>query len=183
MHFKLRNATDSDRPAIANVILAAFGEAEGREIRDLVTDLLADPTAQPSLSLVATAGEKVVGHVLFTSGRIRGSKQGVSAAILAPLAVRPDYQDHGIGGRLIAEGLRRLEAAGVLLVFVLGDPGYYSRHGFSPAGIEGLDAPCSIPSEYADAWMVQALSPGVLERVSGQVVCADALHDPKHWQE
>ena len=69
------------------------------------------------------------------------------------------------------------------LVFVLGDPGYYSRHGFSPAGIEGLDAPCSIPSEYADAWMVQALSPGVLERVSGQVVCADALHDPKHWQE
>lgn len=114
MHFELRNATDSDRPAIANVILAAFGEAEGREIRDLVTDLLADPTAQPSLSLVATAGEKVVGHVLFTSGRIRGSKQGVSAAILAPLAVRPDYQEPrhrraaDRGGPQTAGGCRRV---------------------------------------------------------------------------
>ncbi|WP_207896275.1 hypothetical protein [Thiobaca trueperi] len=39
------------------------------------------------------------------------------------------------------------------------------------------------PAEHADAWMVQALEPGLIGPVRGQVRCADALGDPRHWQE
>jgi predicted N-acetyltransferase YhbS len=84
---------------------------------------------------------------------------------------------------LIAEGLNELREMGVDLVFVLGYPGYYQKHGFSPAGVKGYAAPYPIPPEHADAWMVQELRPGIMEQTRGRVRCAETLTDPKHWRE
>jgi len=183
MNVRLRAATEYDWPAISDVMLAAFGEAEGPEIVELVADLLEDPTARPLWSLVATEAERVVGHILFTATRIEPDPGNLASAILAPMAVHPDCQQRGIGRRLINDGLERLTAAGVGLVFVLGDPAFYTRFGFAPAGEQGLEAPHPVPPEHADAWMVQALQPGVGGQVSGRVVCADSLMDPKYWLE
>lgn len=183
MNLQVRRALDSDKQAITDVVIAAFGDQQGREIADLVTELLADPGAQPLVSLVATADDHVVGHILFTSVQLNYSPRVVSSAILAPLSVHPDCQNQGIGGRLIQEGLKQLKASGVELVFVLGHPGYYPKYGFSGAGSKGLDAPYPIPPENSDAWMVQELQPGVIGHVSGRVICADALNNPRHWRE
>jgi len=87
------------------------------------------------------------------------------------------------GGRLIIEGLKQLKAAGVELVFVLGHSGYYPKYGFCAAGVKGFEAPYPIPQENSGAWMVQELHPGVIGHVSGLVICADALNDPKHSRE
>ena len=183
MNLQVREGFESDKQAIADVVTAAFGEVQGQEIADLVTELLADQSAQPFLSLVVTAHDNVVGHILFTNARIKHAQQIVASAILAPLSVHPEYQNQGIGGRLIEEGLKQLKAADVELVFVLGHPGYYPKYGFSAAGTEGFDAPYPIPPENSGAWMVQQLRPGLIGHVSGQVICADALNDPKHWRE
>jgi putative acetyltransferase len=83
----------------------------------------------------------------------------------------------------IEKGLRHLTKTGVDLVFVLGHPEYYPRYGFKPAGHLGFEAPYPIPDEHADAWMVQALRPGVIGSVSGKVRCADELNMPEHWRE
>ena len=72
---------------------------------------------------------------------------------------------------------------GVALVFVLGDPAYYTRSGFQPVGDQGLKAPYPLPAAYAEAWMVQALSDGVLGQVRGTVVCGDALMRRELWVE
>jgi putative acetyltransferase len=183
MNLQVRKAFESDKQAISDVVIAAFGDVQGQEIADLITNLLADPSAQPLLSLVATTNDSVVGHILFSKVRIKHSKRIVSAAILAPLSVHPEYQNQGIGGRLITEGLKRLKAAGVELVFVLGHPDYYPKYAFSAAGIKGFDASYPIPPENSGAWMVQELLPGVIGHVNGQVICADALNDPKYWRE
>ena len=183
MNIQVRTAQESDRSSVAQVVRAAFSEDQGGEIVDLVTDLLADASALPSLSLAATADGSVVGHIFFTNARLTTSQREISAAILAPLSVHPAFQNQGIGGRLINAGLQQLKASGVELVFVLGHPGYYPKHGFSPAGIQGFDAPYPISPEHAGAWMVQELQPGIIVRFQGQVICADALNDPKHWRE
>jgi hypothetical protein len=183
VNFQVRKAFESDERAISDVVIAAFGGVQGQEIADLITDLLADPSAQPLLSLVATDNDYVVGHILFTSTRIKHSQRMVSSAILAPLSVHPEYQNQGIGGQLIKEGLKQLKATGFELVFVLGHPGYYPKYGFSAAGIRGFEAPYPIQPENFDAWMVQELHPGIIGCVSGQVICAEALNDPKHWRE
>ncbi len=183
MNMHVRNACDSDTPAIADIVRAAFGAVSGQEIADLIADLLADPSAYPLVSLVATVDTTIVGHILFTSAHIQLSQRMVSAAILAPLAVHPTHQRQGIGSRLIEAGLKQVQATGVELVFVLGHPGYYPKYGFSPAGIQGFDAPYPIPPEDASAWMVQELHPGIIGHVRGHVICAKALDDPRHWRE
>jgi len=179
----IREATASDTPALADLAMTAFGAEEGPEIAALIEALLADPTARPLLSLVATAGDDIIGHVLFTAVSLRPASPGVTARILAPLAVRPGHQGQGIGGRLVRDGLERLRRAGTDLVFVLGDPRYYSRFGFTPAGRAGFEAPHPIPPEHAGAWMVLGLAPDAVDRARGRVTCADSLADRRYWIE
>lgn len=179
----IQHSKNSDRLGLVALHKAAFGPEEGPVIADLVVDLLTDPTAMPLLSLMATEGDNVIGHILFTNVKITPCDDTPPAMILAPLAVHPEVQSQGVGGKLIKEGLRRLTESGVALVFVLGHPGYYPKYGFKPAGTRGFEAPYPILEKNADAWMVQELYSGVINRVSGKVRCADVLDQPQYWRE
>ena len=55
---------------------------------------------------------------------------------LAPIAVARDYRRRGYAASLIETGLKRAKTDGWFGVFVLGDPQYYGRFGFSPAAAE-----------------------------------------------
>jgi putative acetyltransferase len=179
MAMEIRITTDEDLHVILAVEQAAFGR---QDVVDLTRDLLSDPSARPLISLLAYEDGRAVGHVLFTRARIEADNSP-SAMILAPLAVIPEQQKKGVGGALIREGLRLAGEAGVELVFVLGHPTYYPRYGFEPAGRLGLNAPYPIPEKDAEAWMVQALRPGLLGEVRGCVACAEAMDSPEHWRE
>ncbi len=176
----IREALDSDLQAVLTINRMAFGQDDEAA---LVQSILSDPSAQPTLSLIALEDARPLGHVLFSRARLTGAASGQSAAILAPLAVVPDVQRQGIGGRLIESGLALLIDAGVGLVFVLGYPAYYRRHGFQPAARYGLVAPYPIPEKDADAWMVQALRKGEIAAAGGRVACCDALDRPELWRE
>ncbi|MBT8434934.1 MAG: N-acetyltransferase [Gammaproteobacteria bacterium] len=180
---KIRESKESDRSAIDAIHMNAFGQPEGREIVDLVNDLLEDETAKPLLSLVAERGGKLAGHVLFTTARLQPGNEATLIRILAPLAISSENQGEGIGGGLIKEGLKRLAESGVDLVFVLGHPQYYPKFGFQTAGLLGFEAPHTIPAEHADAWMVQALKPDGLAGKKGRVQCSKILNQPQHWRE
>jgi putative acetyltransferase len=181
---KIRKSIESDKLEIENIHTKAFGEKKGAEIADLVKGaLFNDKTVIPLLSLVTIEGKKIVGHILYTTVEIIQTMESVSAQILAPLAIIPDFQNKGIGAQLIKEGLNQLKDLGVALVFVLGHPGYYPRSGFTPAGVFGFEAPYHIPEEHAGAWMVQELCFGVIGRIKGAVQCADVLNQPEHWRE
>ncbi len=143
---------------------------------------MGDASARPILSLLAESGGTAVGHVLFTTATLAGPQDAPDAAILAPLAVLPEAQGQGVGRRLVEAGLERLAQDGVALVFVLGDPAYYSRFGFAPAAPLGLAPPYELPAAYAEAWMVKALVGGVLGSVRATVHCADMLAKPEYWR-
>lgn len=177
---RIRETTPADVADLMLVNRLAFG---GDTVPDLAKEILADHTARPVLSLLAFDDERPIGHVLFSKARLAEPDSKHSVAILAPLAVVPDAQRQGVGGRLIETGLRQLSEAGVELVFLAGHPSYYPRHGFRPAGALGLAPPYPFPPEHADAWMVHALRPGLLGSVRGKVVCCDALNRPEHWRE
>lgn len=176
----IRATSASDRDDIRAIHTLAFGQPDEA---DLTIALLDDPSAAPVLSLIAFADQKAAGHILFSNARLTGAAHPCSVSILAPLAIIPDFQRRGLGGMLIEDGLQRLRDANTDLVFVLGHPEYYPRHGFEPAGRLGLDAPYPIAAEHADAWMVLALRPNLLGEVSGTVKCADALDKPEYWSE
>ncbi len=180
---KIRCAIEQDRDSILAVHRSAFGAGDGEVIAKLVDEMFDDTSGEPSLSLVAEADGVLVGHLLFTYASIEPDCGQVGARILAPLAVVQNRQGQGIGGRLIETGLRLLKEARVDLVFVLGYPDYYSRFGFRPAGVRGLQATYPIPPQNADAWMVTELTPGTIENCTGTVRCSNALNHPKYWVE
>lgn len=176
----IKKATNSDLNDVLRIETEAFGHSKES---NLVKGLLKDDSAKPLLSLLAIDDDEAVGHILFTKVKITGNEDALSAMILAPLAILPDAQGKGVGGKLIKEGLQELSKSKVDLVFVLGHPGYYPRYGFKPAGALGFEAPYPIAEKDAGAWMVQELKPGVIGNISGKIICADMLNKPEHWRE
>jgi len=61
--------------------------------------------------------------------------------VLSPLGVLPGHQRRGIGSALARRGLEILAGRPVPLVFLEGDPRYYSRFGFAPGGDLGFRKP------------------------------------------
>jgi putative acetyltransferase len=175
----IRETNDADLSDILFVEREAFISNKEAE---LTRDMLADPTAKPLLSLMAFVEGQPAGHILFTAARLLGGSREVVVSFLAPLAVVSKFQRQGVGGSLVKKGLKLLSKSGVELVFVVGHPEYYPRHGFTSAGELGVETPFPIPEKHADAWMVCALRPGVLGVVSGKVVCCDVLNKPELWR-
>jgi putative acetyltransferase len=176
----IREALEEDLGAVLDVERRAFGQDIEAE---LVRELMSDSSAVPRLSLLAATDGQPVGHVLFTAVTVIGADRPVPASILAPLAVVPEVQRRGYGKKLVEDGLTRLARDGVAIVFVLGDPRYYSRFGFVPATRLGFEAPFELPAEYGDAWMVKALGDGIIGSVTGRIRCADALSRPEYWRD
>jgi len=172
----IRKALHSDLDNVLSVERAAFGSEEEA---NLVGELVVDSSAKPMVSLLAFQENRAVGHILFTKARLE-PKSTLSISILAPLAVVPNAQNQGIGGKLINSGLQALSKSGVDLVFVLGHPTYYPRYGFKPANNLGFEAPYPV---HAEAWMVRALRSGATGTFRGKVICADKLDDSKYWCE
>ena len=56
------------------------------------------------------------------------------------MAVSPEFQNQGIGSKLIREGLKVCAAEGCEAIFVLGHANYYPRFGFEIAKTEVLPA-------------------------------------------
>ena len=179
---KIRETKPADLKDILNVISSAFsGDEEVDAIKELVKNLLDDPTAQPSLSLLAFEDNKPVGYILFSKIYLKKNKDHISTSILCPLAVTTEEQNKGIGGELIKTGLEILNKSCVNIVFVLGHPEYYPRYGFSPAGCQGLEAPYPILEKNSDAWMLQTLGDYTIDDYSDKVSCSDALNKQELW--
>lgn len=132
----IRDATRADAVAISALHNAAFGG--GAEAR-LVAALEAD--GDTIVSLVTEIEGAIVGHVLYSRMTVEADGKILPAAGLAPVGVFPHYQRLGLGSMLIRDGLARLSSLGIRIVFVLGDPAYYERFGFSA----NLAAPYASP--------------------------------------
>src|SRR6187551_1487119 len=84
---------------------------------------------------VAEVDGQVAGHVMFTRSLLDAPPRLVDVQVLSPLGVLPVHQRRGIGTALVRYGVTALEQRGEPLIFLEGDPRYYSRHGFT-AGVE-----------------------------------------------
>jgi putative acetyltransferase len=159
MASQVRPERPGDAEAIRHVHRLAFGqEDEGR----LVDGLRAGGHVR--LSLIAEEEGQIIGHILFSDLPILTTAGTVPALALAPLAVVPAWQRHGIGSLLIREGLRTCAEQGHRIVVVLGHRDYYPRFGFSAALARPLKAPFA-----GESFMALELVKRALDGVAGEV--------------
>jgi putative acetyltransferase len=119
--------------------LERYGSGDGEVA--LIAGLRAEGDVIVELARVQDG--EVVGHAMFS--RMIADPALCRAAALAPVAVRIDRQQLGIGGALIRTGLQACAEKGMEAVFVLGDPTYYRRFGFSAVKADGIASAYSGP--------------------------------------
>ena len=146
MDLEIRTARPPDRDSILGVVQAAFsnGDGDGREELDIVEAVSKLGAVARGLELVATVDRVVIGYVLGSWGAL-GRRPVVG---VAPLAVMPHFQGLGVGSALMLELIDRADASGLDMVLVLGDPAYYERFGFEPAGPMGVHPLSGAESRY-----------------------------------
>ncbi len=159
----VRPESENDVEAVRRVVTAAYG---GDRVPQLL-DALRASVAWLDLSFVAEKGDEVVGHVAYSRGWLDAPTRLVEVLVLSPLSVLPEHQRAGIGSALVRESLEAVQHRPEPLVFLEGDPGYYSRLGFVSGDLLQLTAPstrippgafqvASLPG-YDQTWMTGAL--------------------------
>ena len=163
----IRQTTPTDTAQIRALYPLSFPD---EDLTPVVSALLKE--GPQVLSLASFDGDALVAHVLFSLCTTEGQHQ--TGSLLGPLGVLPSHQRQGLGDTLVRNGLNRLEKSGVSQVFVLGDPGYYQRFGFSPE--RHMLAPYPLPVEYGDAWQSMPLA-------SRAPLLAGQLSVPEPWMD
>ena len=158
----IRAETTDDIPAIRDIVAAAFGQPAEAGLVDALRQ-----SGDAVMSLVADESGRISGHILFSN-----LQTPENCIALAPVSVAPDRQNQGIGSALIREGLARARQSGWRAVFLLGEPEYYQRFGFSVALADRFETP--YPKPYV---MALELTPGALDQCAGNVTYAPPFLD------
>jgi len=174
---KIREANIEDAENIKNVHLQAFDESEAQIVSDLAANLLKNDGPVKALSLVAMENNEIVGHVAFSPVFLESTNEHF-AYILAPLAVSPKLQNKNIGSSLVEFGLDAISNLGTFIVFVYGDPQYYSRFGFKTESADKFVPPYTL--QFSEGWQVMQLNVNSLPD-GGKITCVDALNNLELW--
>ena len=152
----IRKEEERDFEEIKKINDISFGgEFESR----LVTNLRGGKNF--ILSLVAEKDEEIIGHIMYSRIKI----EEVDSLALAPMCVIPEYQNMGIGSKLIEKSLEILKNMGEKSVVVLGHDKYYPKFGFETASKYGIKCPYDVPDEAFMALEIEkkSLKSGMVE--------------------
>lgn len=174
----IRIATIHDSVDVQRVYLYAFPKGEGEIVSKLSIDLLSEQTTPQTISLVAETDGIIVGHIAFSPVSI-DNHQNFQGYILAPLGIMPEYQKRRIGSKLIEYGMHQLPGMGINVVFVYGDPKYYSRFGFSADAAHQYITPYKL--QYPFGWQAIILKECDIENPPVAITCVTSLCDPRLW--
>ncbi len=168
--FIIRSEKHEDIHKLKEVNDLAFGRDNESKLIEAIRQ---SETFIPELSLVAEneAGE-IIGHVLLSKIIIETQDQSIPSLALAPMAVKPEYQNQKIGSQLVKEALNRSKSLGFESVVVLGHKEFYPRFGFIPASKKSIRPPFDVPDE---VFMVLELKENALQGIQGTVKYPDAF--------
>ena len=166
----IRPFVPTDLDAVLTLYPAAFPD---EDLLPLVSDLAG---CEDAIAFVARMDDRLVGHIAYT--RCTLGTPGAQIALLAPLAVHPDFAKQGIGSALAKTGNKVMAESGAAAILVLGDPLYYGRFGFKAEDL--IETPHPLPTEWAEAWQSIWLDDNKIDQRQKLVV--PALWDkPELW--
>ena len=174
---KIREANVNDSEGVKNIHLQAFDNSEAEQVSDLAVKLLHEKSTVNIISLVAIDDDAIIGHVAFSPVFLSSTNEHFGY-ILAPLAVLPTHQNNRVGSTIVKHGLDTISSLGAFIVFVYGDPQYYSRFGFKTDLAKNFTPPCTV--QYPDGLHAMKLNLTDFPE-GGEFKCVNSLNDPELW--
>lgn len=144
----IRQEEEKDYEKVFILTEEAFRDMEHSDHQEhfLVEKLRQSEAFVPELSLVAEdENGSIAGHILFTKLIIENGPETFESLALAPVSVKPEFQNQGIGGQLIREGHLIAQKLGYQSVILIGHEDYYPRFGYEKTSNFGISFPFEIP--------------------------------------
>lgn len=171
---QIRTAKPKDYTQIDELIREAFTNTEhgyGQEA-ELVNKIRMSSEYVDELELVVADGEKLLGYGLLSEVQIENETKSFTGLVLAPLAVRSEYQNKGVGSLLMKELEKRAVNLNYRFISILGHPSYYPKFGYAAASKYDVFPPFEVPD---DAFMIKPLFEGALNDISGTIKYSEAF--------
>lgn len=168
MNIHLRLEQLSDYRETENVVREAFWNhfSPGCDEHYLLHIMRDSPVFVPELNVVAVVDDKIVGNIVYVKSIIQADNGNEYEVLsLGPIAVLPEYQSKGIGGRMIEYTRQLAREMGFRAILLCGDPDYYLRQGFVPAETLGIRTGENM---YATTLHVCELYEGALAEAKGR---------------
>ena len=149
MEVIIRKEKPKDYNDVFVLIESAFKKEEYSDHKEhfLVERLRKSNVFIPELSIVAEAVNKIIGHILLTKIKIINKEKEYVSLALAPVSVHPDFQNKGVGGKLINYSHEKAIALGYHSIVLLGHEKYYPKFGYQQASNFGIELPFDVPNE------------------------------------
>ena len=161
----IRTETTSDYSKVFEVNYQAFRNREDEP--KLVEKIRDSKQFISELSIVAEENNEILGHILLSKAEVIEGDINHEVIVLAPIAVKPELQNMGIGSKLIQEGLKRCKNLGYGLVLLIGHPTYYPKFGFKQARQYGLELKQFNVTD--EVFMVCEVIEGELDKIKGEL--------------
>ena len=160
----IRSEEAGDEEGVRQVLRSSFR----RDAEVTLVDQLRSHD-KATISLVAICDGEVVGHVMFSPITVQYAFAGFRGLGLGPIGVRQEYQNNGIGVMLVQRGIETCREMSIDVVFVLGNPDFWGRFGFTEARQYGLSSEYNAESSF----LVLELNPQSIKRLRGVVRYAE----------
>ena len=161
--------TENDYFEVENMVRNSFWNIyrPGAFEHYIVHNLRDDESFLENLTYVMESNDEIIGYIGYSVGFIDYGDERIDAVVLGPLAIHEDFQNQGLGSKLIYHTLNLAKDDDIPFVFVVGDEDYYRRFGFISASeydlyLEGTDTGDECPF-----FMIRVFDESKLKRRTG----------------
>ena len=168
MEIKLRLEEEKDYRRVEEVTREAFWNVHvpGCDEHLLIYHLRDEKEFVEALDFVAVRGDdEIVGNIVYVETKIiDGNNTEHKTLTFGPVSVLPEYQNNGIGGKLINHTVALAKKIGYKAILIYGDPEYYKRFGFKESKVYNIT---NADKKYPAALLVLELYPNALTGIEG----------------
>ncbi|MCL2721405.1 MAG: N-acetyltransferase [Treponema sp.] len=166
MEITLRLEEEKDYRIVENLTREAFwnNHVPGCDEHLLIHNLRKSNEFIKELDFVAIHEDKIVGNIVYVKSKVKKEEVENSVITFGPVSVLPDYQNKGIGSKLINHTVKLAKETGYNGIIIYGDPVYYKRFGFIESKNFNIT---NKEKKFPVALLVLELYPGALNGIEG----------------
>ena len=176
MEIDIRLENESDFRETENLTREAFWNVykPGCDEHLIVHKLRKSDVFVKELDYVACDHARIIGNIMYSFAKIISTDQKIFEVLcLGPISVLPDYQNKGVGSKLIKKSILKAAELNDKGILLFGNQNYYSKFGFRNAKLFNVQTSAG---ENGDYFMGLELSEGSLKDVSGRLYESDVFH-------
>jgi len=166
MNIELRPEEEKDYFIVENITREAFWNyhVPGCDEHLLIHNLRKANEFIKELDFVAINNSKIIGNIVYVTAKVTNNGIQYPVLTFGPISVLPEYQNNGIGSKLINHTVKLSREMGFKGIIIYGDPEYYKRFGFRESKQYKIT---NKDKKYPAALLVLELYPNALHRIEG----------------